>query len=86
MPSAIESQNNPALQGLGLFLFAFPCPPLEDQRKGIRKTSSVNSVPLMRDLSGRSSQSEARSEWAVKPNIKCTKFCMKFGKGVFDVN
>jgi len=48
MPSAIGSQTNPALQGLGLFLFAIPCPPLEDQRKGIRKNPPLRTWRLER--------------------------------------
>jgi len=74
MPPAIDSQKNPAPQGLGLFLFALPPPCgmrslfLWGQRKGIRKISFANSVPGMSGLSGRSSKSKARSEWAVRKN------------------
>jgi len=56
--SGSRSTNKLCPMGVGLFLFAFPCPPLEGQRKGIRNKTSVNSV-----------SSNERSEWAVEKNI-----------------
>jgi hypothetical protein len=62
MPPAINLPTNPAPQGLGLFLFTFVNIPQHvngAKRKGIRKISSLNFVPLMSDLLGRSSKNEA---------------------------
>ncbi len=52
MPPAVGSQRN-LPEGRGFIPFR------PSQRNGIRKAFSVNSVSLMSDLSGRSSQSEA---------------------------